>query len=323
MNSSHVNQQHSHECHESAATQYRCCDCDREFKSEHGLKRHLRHVKVHRPKKTKTKAEEGTPAKPMCQLCNREFKTIDRLKQHLNSLRHNPLSDIQCLASSECKRRFISPSGQLAHLESGRCVSSLSKIELNGAIASRDTGGIITSGGVTGQWVLDDASSTSSISQSGSPILTPTTAEFDCSYPPSGSRTPTEMIPSFGDLPAMVAVQIRKEAPKQQCPLCPSSNPRKFLAHALRDHLLSSVHAKTHQPACFPEIVPAITFHCPRGLMGEGSKKVVKQFSTVSGLAQHLESGVCAGGKGTLKYVVDFVQEELKNMGFGERKLLL
>ena len=66
-----------------------------------------------------------------------------------------------------------------------------------------------------------------------------------------------------------------------------------------------------------------ISFHCPRALMGEGSKKkAVRQFSTVSGLAQHLESGACDGGKGTFRRVVEYVQEEMKGIGFGGLKLL-
>jgi len=49
---------------------------------------------------------------------------------------------------------------------------------------------------------------------------------------------------------------------------------------------------------------------------------MVKQFSTVSGLAQHLESGACKGDKGTLRRVVEHVQEEIKCLGFGALKLL-
>jgi hypothetical protein len=57
--------------------------------------------------------------------------------------------------------------------------------------------------------------------------------------------------------------------------------------------------------------------------MGGGSeKKAVRQFSTVSGLAQHLESGACGGGKVTFRRVVEYVQEEMKSMGFGGLKLL-
>jgi len=58
-----------------------------------------------------------------------------------------------------------------------------------------------------------------------------------------------------------------------------------------------------------------ISFHCPRALMGEGSKKkAVRQFSTVSGLAQHLESGACNGGKGTFRRVAEYAQEEMLEM---------
>ena len=41
-----------------------------------------------------------------------------------------------------------------------------------------------------------------------------------------------------------------------------------------------------------------------------------------TGLAQHLESGACDGGKGTFMRVVEYVQEEMKGMGFGGLKLL-
>ena len=66
-----------------------------------------------------------------------------------------------------------------------------------------------------------------------------------------------------------------------------------------------------------------ISFHYPRALIGEGSKKkAVRQFSTVSRLAQHLESGACDGGKGTFRRVVEYVQEKMKGMGFSGLKLL-
>ena len=57
--------------------------------------------------------------------------------------------------------------------------------------------------------------------------------------------------------------------------------------------------------------------------MGEESKKkATRQFSTVRGLAQHLESGACDGGKGTFRRVVEYVQEEIKGMEFDGLKLL-
>ncbi len=54
----------------------------------------------------------------------------------------------------------------------------------------------------------------------------------------------------------------------------------------------------------------------------ESSKKAVSQFSTVSGLAQHLESGACDGGKGTFRRVVECVQEEMEGREFGGLKWL-
>lgn len=73
-----------------------------------------------------------------------------------------------------------------------------------------------------------------------------------------------------------------------------------------------------------PLLIPdEISFHCPRTLIGEeNKKKAIRQFSTVSGLAQHLESGACDGEKGTFKRVVEYVQEEIKGMGFDGLKLL-
>lgn len=42
----------------------------------------------------------------------------------------------------------------------------------------------------------------------------------------------------------------------------------------------------------------------------------------MSGLAHHLESGACDRGKVTFRRVIEYVQEEMKGMGFGELKLL-
>jgi hypothetical protein len=321
-------------------TQYRCCDCDLNFEDELELTLHLRLFRVHRPKRFKQdkggkgangaervdgseEREEKRPAKPECTKCNQTFGRQADLENHLNSLRHKPLSNILCLADSACKKRFVSPSGQLQHLESGHCVSGMTREELNEAIALRDVGGTITSGGATGQWMLDDNLSTSSTSGSQSPILTPTSMEFDASYPPSGTHTPMTTLPNVTDFSSLLAIQIRRTPDKQLCPLCPPSNTRRFKSCGLRDHLTSSVHTISGMPARLPILAPEIKFHCPRALLGEGSKKVDKQFSSVSGLAQHIESGACAGGRGTLMQVVEFVHEELKNLGLGERRLLL
>jgi hypothetical protein len=66
-----------------------------------------------------------------------------------------------------------------------------------------------------------------------------------------------------------------------------------------------------------------ILFYCPHALISKRSKKkAVRQFSIVSGLAQHLESGACDRGKVTFRRVTEYVQEEIKGIGFDGLKLL-
>jgi len=66
-----------------------------------------------------------------------------------------------------------------------------------------------------------------------------------------------------------------------------------------------------------------VIFHCPRALLGVSiTNKGYKEFATVSALAQHLESGACDGGSNAFKLVVEYVQQELKHLGFGGLKLL-
>jgi hypothetical protein len=48
----------------------------------------------------------------------------------------------------------------------------------------------------------------------------------------------------------------------------------------------------------------------------------VKRFSTVSGLAQHIESGVCRGGKAGLGKAVQYIETRLKEMGMVVKLLM-
>ncbi|KAH6667431.1 hypothetical protein B0J14DRAFT_602236 [Halenospora varia] len=295
----------------SSATQFRCCDCERDFRNEGALADHLRCSKVHGPgkggnkkKKQKQQQEEGNQG-TKCKKCKRVFKNRGALEQHLTSVRHNPLSNIKCVADTKCKKQFNCPSAQLHHLEAGKCMSGMTKTKLNAAIAANDTGRIITSGGVTAQWLLEDNPSATSTSQIRSPILTPTSTEFLDSYPPSAILTPTSTLSTSTNFHSILTLQPRTRSGYQTCPLCPPSCTRTFKPSALQQHLSSSVHAQASRP--LPLSVPEeISFHCPRALIDEGSsKKAVRQFSTVSGLAQHLESGACDGGKVTFRRMVE------------------
>ncbi|KAH6715897.1 hypothetical protein DL95DRAFT_344278 [Leptodontidium sp. 2 PMI_412] len=196
----------------------------------------------------------------------------------------------------------------------------MTKTKLNTAIVANDTGRIITSGGVTAQWLLEDNPSATSTSQIRSPILTPTSTEFLDSYPSSAILTPTSTLSTSTSFHPILTLQPRTRSGDQTCPLFPPSRTRTFNPSALQQHLSSSVHTQPSGP--LPSLVPEeISFHCPRALIAEGSsKKAVKQFSTVSGLAQHLESGACGGGKVTFRRMVEYVQEEMKGMGFGGLK---
>jgi hypothetical protein len=49
---------------------------------------------------------------------------------------------------------------------------------------------------------------------------------------------------------------------------------------------------------------------------------MMKQPSTFSGLAQYLESGVCEGGLAMLKKAAEYIQEEMRAMGFVGVRLL-
>jgi hypothetical protein len=316
----------------SSVTQFWCCDCERGFEDGVALANHLRNSRIHDPrtggngKKQRQQdsnsiQQEEDSRQTRCKECGKTFQHQHALKQHLASVRHKPLSNILCLADTKCKKRFNCPSGQLHHLESGKCVSRMTKTRLHAAIAVKDTGETITTGGTTVQWLLEDSPSETSTSQIRSPILTPTSTEIFDVYPFLASRTPASTLSTSTDIQYVLTRRPHTGRDPQTCPLCPLSRTRKFKPSALRQHLSSSVHAQVSAP--LPSSVSdKISFHCPSPLMGEENKKAVKQFSTVSGLAQHLESGACGGGRETLRRVVEYVQKEMKDIGFGELKLL-
>lgn len=127
-------------CAPAHRTQYHCCDCDRDFIDELALSQHLQY-KVHPPKVDSRKSNEYP-----CTKCGRKFKTKTALNQHLTSLVHNPLSDIKCVASSDCAARFASPSAMILHLESGKCSSRMTREMLNLLVQSKDHERVISKG---------------------------------------------------------------------------------------------------------------------------------------------------------------------------------
>lgn len=300
-------------------SQFHCCDCDRDFCDEMSLNQHLRD-KVH----------EKQPAALVgfiCKPCGRSFRDSRALSQHMNSVRHKPLvEELKCVTGGHCERGFTSPSAMLHHLESGSCPSGLYRRKINRLIREKDVGGIITSqadgpGGIisdgedsssSDSWSFDDDGSEVSSpgsDRSGVLVHTPnsstqgggTVALFSS---PGGALTPV----SDGQLSIGMEVLSLAEG-ERKCPLCPATRTRTFgSSGALLQHLNSVAHA------------PPV-FHCPLTLAAEG-KGDMKEFTTLSGMTQHLESGACKGGKKTFMKAVLFVNEKLRELGFADMKLI-
>ncbi|CVL08875.1 uncharacterized protein FMAN_14109 [Fusarium mangiferae] len=290
--------------------QFRCCDCERDFNTKESLSQHLEDSPAHPHKKFQRKTG--------CNMCRRTFHCKAALEQHKSSIRHQPLCHIKCLASSKCKKTFDCPSAQLHHLESGTCPSRIGKTQLNAAIIKNDVRGIITNQGSSMRLSEDDVSETSTTS---SPLLTPTSTEFFESYP-SPMRSSKSDIMDISDLTGVISPRLGVVSGFTRCPLCPPRRTRTYGHQALQQHLSSSVHSKTILTVV-RSIPNEISFCCPLALMKESStRKPPKNFSTVSGLAQHIECGACYGGKETLRRAVEYLQSEMKTLNLGGLKLL-
>ena len=266
------------------ATSFECCLCSRKFGSLTALEQHLSHAK--RCFKPPTKPQ---PSSFPCPKCKKIFKGRNALDTHLSSLAHNPLSNLRCPLSATCSKKFASPSALLHHLESGKCASGLDRHQIASFVKANDTTGVIVGQSKLlslptnlNNWTELDYDSSSD--SSGGDILTPTSTQID---------TPLKGL-------------------KFKCVRCRDSRQFKTLA-ALKSHLESPKH-------------DAKIFHCPEsltsGAKSESVTEVVKRFTTLSGLSQHLESGKCIGGKNTLYRAVGIIEEKLYGI-LGKRYQLL
>ncbi|KAL8879911.1 MAG: hypothetical protein Q9192_008134 [Flavoplaca navasiana] len=287
-------------------SQFRCVECERDFATEQALEQHLKDKKNHGPPERSITTSEDDTLK--CNDCDRDFPDRKSLKQHLESVVHRPLSSLRCVASSKCKARFTSPSALLHHLESGSCRSNLTRASLNQLIQSHDTESMITFGVQAKTFfegsASDDGTSTG-LSNSG--LITPSSCLSE-TYSGIGGA-PLGLL----DLCGTAQGNFNKNG-KMLCPICPADSRGFRTMQALGDHLTSAAHA--------PKI-----YHCPVGLMSaikKGKKKTSlnKEFSTLSGLTQHVESGACNRGKQVLEEAMKIVSGKLKELGFKEIKLL-
>lgn len=303
-----------------ATPEFHCCDCDRDFVNEQALTQHC-DMKIHN---TETR---------QCPKCKRIFQSQKSLQQHLASLAHKPLSDIKCVASSDCKGRFSSPSGLVQHLESGMCCSGMTRKKLNELVQSNDVDRVISAGpqkkGLISSAPQDSDSDSDSDSNDGVPIYTPIS---------SGSLTPglrptvydmlntllSENTSSDSLLSGLLTPRSSIDFSDQSliptvsslfCPLCPPTRKAFINIEALEMHLASPKHAPK-------------SFHCPTNLflppysVGKKKNHTAALFSTLSGLTQHLESGACKGGKAGLKAAMKLLEQRLMDIGFQHQGLL-
>lgn len=196
----------------------------------------------------------------------------------------------------------------------------MTKNKLNAMIISKDIEGIITSASQTEDLGMEAAMARLEIDSSqiteerdadseteSGGIFTPISSDFgegsDFFALSPGQLTPTS------------SLSLDSQSRIIHCPLCPANVRRSFSTiSALQDHITSPRHTKK------------IMFHCPislaETLRGVDNPVMMKQFSTFSGLAQHLESGVCEGGLAMLKKAAEYIQEEMRAMGFVGVRLL-
>ncbi|KAK3117448.1 hypothetical protein LTR53_001135, partial [Teratosphaeriaceae sp. CCFEE 6253] len=111
------------------ATDFKCMDCDRCFRTEASLMQHLKDKTTIHEKllKRSKKRKDGS-----IKCCKREFKTFAAVQDHQSSQRHKDAvkaasrsraptqpTGIVCPLNKSCKRRFETPSALVMHLESG------------------------------------------------------------------------------------------------------------------------------------------------------------------------------------------------------------
>ena len=333
-------EQHQRTVH---ASQFRCCDCEQDFISEQALDQHLtdkvhqeipcqiceqslasilalnRHIVTEHHASVNPKRILYPAGVHGCFICQRRFGQKIDLDQHLTSRKHHPISDLPCIASDKCKRRFTSPSALLHHLESGTCRSGIDRHAINNLVRDNDVERLISSGPV-GQSLLEfNENASESSSSSGTPVFTPTSSASSSPVPDTAvENTMFQHVPFLSldaEDPSFTTLGGASIPSALEIPI--PSSPRKSFNFDIVGRL-PSFHAtlSSHEPT------PTL-FHCPTALVNPlPHSERPRSFATLSGLAQHIESGACGEGLTTLKKAMEFVQERFEKMGFGSVRLL-
>lgn len=312
------------------ASEYRCCNCDISFKDIHALNAHMA-SRAHRkplqqnPHGNARKAKRATGASAddqTCERCQRTFPSFQSLQQHLKSIKHKPLSALRCPVGEGCRGKFSAPSALLHHLESGKCCSGMDRDDIYDIVQLYDKDRTIHN-----LPTLTPSSSThlsapclppypgtlttSRDSSDGWSLITPTHSQGSA----EGSLVDWSLLED--SLPPLGRRRvINKIEPELHCPLCPRKRKAFTTVQALQQHMISLAHCDK-------------VYHCPSNLLPVDSSRAEtkrgkgKQFTTLGGLAQHLESGACHGGKQTFLHCIEFIQRHLGQWGLGGMRLLL
>ena len=286
-------------------SEFSCCDCSKKFSTRIALTYHTHHHQDLTPKKVT----------PYCSSCDKPFGDANALRKHMASLKHNPLNTLGC----RCKKKFYSPSSLLLHLESGCCGSGMNRQLVNQAVLANDLNNVISAPDDASRhnilpYVGDSTLTSSSRRVRSQSILSDESSDVVILTPPSGmtSLSSSQILTSDGSLEQaleLTATPLRSF----RCPLCKPTRAPFASRMALDMHIASPAHAK-------------LIFHCPVSFTtqvlpgrGEVIKSTYRTFKTVSGLAAHVETGACKGGKKGLKQAVRFLEDKLAELGFGSK----
>ncbi|KAI9766490.1 MAG: hypothetical protein M1839_004894 [Geoglossum umbratile] len=343
-----------------------CCDCDVGFRTSQDLEKHFRtskkahhQVRINVPRapaaqptttptpSSKTKSPQNSTPTPNSKAKSPKKKLKKKAKPR----------NIPCPTGGKCQKKFAMLSAVVNHLESGRCPSGMTRVELNKLIMTHDKNRYIThevatsaatwespstvllglpgevltaappedSGAVPPPAEYEDSFSEWS-DIGGLPLLTPSTSEADIDSEwslISGMHTP---LSNTGN-PSLRTAGAPQSKLSLHCPMCPTTpNKRTFHSiRALQTHMSSLAHAPKifHCPFTFPAVGSDLNSSGDSTSQKKKKKKqTLKYFKSLGGLATHMENGACKGGVEMFMEATRYVEEEIKKMGFVEIKLL-
>ena len=330
-----------------------CCVCDRVYKKEADLAQHVTSSKTHVARARASGFQPHSADRYPCPECRMAFQDRNMLTKHMKS-KHKPKRTLNCPIGKKCRKKFASASALLNHLESGGCKSGMNRGKLNQLIIRHDKNHYITC--VDATKIVDLLQRTEPASPGTSTfswenvtdydprtVLTPSSqSTHESHFTPFNYSVPSSDVGDEESVGGVLLTPSSRDSPSEwlsvrsphvwpddgisevdqsdplsrqlRCPLCPPELRSFSNVRAFQMHMDSPVHA--------PKI-----FHCPMAFVsnssGSNRLKQEKSFTTLSGLTQHLEVGVCRGGIKTFWKAIKYVEERLLQLEFSGVKLLV